>query len=83
LFTNTLLIWLQHTDAYRQGRVDALEPTYVAGFRQWQRLGRSVVKGQSGYMIRSPVTARYASTDPSNPNSWRRLGRGEMPWPGE
>jgi N-terminal domain of anti-restriction factor ArdC len=82
-FTNTLLIYLQHTEAYVQGRLPSPEPTYVAGFRQWQRLGRSVVKGQSGYMIRSPVTARFASTDPSDPASWRRLDRGEQPRPGE
>jgi hypothetical protein len=82
-FTNTLLIYLQHVEAYEQGRVPTPEPTYVAGFRQWQRLGRSVIKGQAGYMIRSPVTARFASADPSNPNSWRRLQRGERPRPGE
>jgi hypothetical protein len=82
-FTNTLLIWLQHAEAYEQGRVPTPEPTYVAGFRQWQQLGRSVLKGQSGYMIRSPVTARFASTDPSNPASWRRLDRGEQPRSGE
>jgi hypothetical protein len=83
LFTNTLLIWLQHAEAYEQGRVRTPEPTYVAGFRQWQQLGRSVLKGQSGYMIRSPVTARFASTDPSDSGSWRRLGRRERPRPGE
>jgi len=82
-FTNTLLIWLQHAEAYEQGRVRTPEPTYVAGFRQWQQLGRSVLKGQSGYMIRTPVTARFASTDPSDSGSWRRRGRRERPRPGE
>ena len=33
-FTNTLLIWLQHAEAYEQGRVPIAEPTYEAGFRQ-------------------------------------------------
>jgi hypothetical protein len=82
-FTNTLLIYLQHKEAYEQGRVPNPEPTYVAGFRQWQRLGCSVIKGQSGYMIRSPVTARFASTDPSDSATWRRLDRGEQPRAGE
>jgi hypothetical protein len=82
-FTNTLLIYRQHAEAYEQGRVPDPEPTYVAGFRQWQCLGRCVVKGQSGYVIRCPVTARFASADPSNRESWRRLGRGEQPHPGE
>jgi hypothetical protein len=58
-------------------------PTYVAGFRQWQQLGRSVLKGQSGDLIRSPVTARFATTHPSDSGSWRRLGRRERPRPGE
>jgi hypothetical protein len=34
LFTNTLLIWLQHAEAYEQGRAPTPEPNYVAGFRQ-------------------------------------------------
>ena len=77
--TNTLFIWLQHAEAYEQGRVRTPEPTYVAGFRQWQQLGRSVLSGQSGYLIRTPVTARFDSTDPSDSGSWRRV----RPWPGE
>ncbi|WP_166355025.1 ArdC-like ssDNA-binding domain-containing protein [Phytoactinopolyspora limicola] len=82
-FANTLLILSQHTDAYEQGRVPEPFPSYVAGFRQWQQLGRSVVKGQSGYMFWSPVTARFASLHPDDPHSWRRLGRYERPDPGE
>lgn len=82
-FTNTLLIYLQHAEAYEQRRVRTPEPTYVAGFRQWQQLGRSVLKAQSGYLIRSPVTAWFATTEPSDPGSWRRLRRRELPRPGE
>jgi hypothetical protein len=81
-FGNTLLIYLQHAEAFERGRVPAPEPTYVAGFRQWQRLGRCVVKGQFGYMIRSRSPNGSPPTDPSNPNSWRRLKRGEQPAPG-
>ncbi|MFV0307088.1 MAG: ArdC-like ssDNA-binding domain-containing protein [Desertimonas sp.] len=82
-FGNTLLIYVQHIDAYEQGRVPEPAPTLVAGFQQWKQLGRSVLKGQSGYMIFAPVTARLATTTPSNPESWRRLDRGEKPRPGE
>ncbi|MGO3235220.1 MAG: ArdC-like ssDNA-binding domain-containing protein [Canibacter sp.] len=82
-FNNTLLIWSQHLDAFESGRVQAAEPSYVAGFRQWQTLGRQVDKGQSGYMIFAPVTARFASSTPGDAASWRRLERGEKPRPGE
>lgn len=82
-FGNTLLIAAQHQDAYERGRVSAPFPTYVAGFRQWQALGRSVARGQAGYMIFAPVTARFASSNPTDRESWRRLDRGEKPRPGE
>lgn len=82
-FGNTLLIFAQHQDAYEHGRVREPFPTHVAGFQQWKVLGRSVAKGQAGYMIYAPVTARFASSSPSNPESWRRLDRGEKPRPGE
>lgn len=80
-FNNTMLIRVQHYAAYEQGRVPDPVPTYVAGFRQWVTLNRAVMKGQSGYAILAPVTARFASTNPSDPTSWRRLGRGEKPTP--
>lgn len=82
-FGNTLLIWAQHIDAFDQGRVSAPEPTYVAGYKQWQTLGRQVEKGQPGYMIFAPVTGRFASSTPQDAASWRRLGRFEKPKPGE
>lgn len=82
-FNNTLLIWSAHQDAYVSGRVPDPFPSYVAGIRQWNSLGRHVAKGQPGYMIYAPVTARFASTNPSDPESWRRLDRGEKPRPGE
>ncbi len=82
-FGNTLLIWAQHLDGFEQGRVQAPEPSYVAGYKQWQTLGRQVEKGQPGYMIFAPVTGRFASTTPQDPASWRRLGRFEKPKPGE
>ena len=41
------------------------------------------MKGQSGYAILAPVTARFASSNPADPDSWRRLARGEKPGFGE
>lgn len=82
-FNNTMLIYRQHLAACVEGRVPDPTPTYVAGFRQWLALGRHVQKGQQGYGILAPVTARMASSDPTSPGSWRRLARGEKPKPGE
>jgi hypothetical protein len=82
-FNNTLLIWAQHLDAFEQGRVEAAEPSYVAGFKQWQTLGRQVAKGHAGYMIFAPIKGRFATPTPADPGSWRRLGRFEKPKPGE
>ncbi len=82
-FNNTMLIYVQHYAAYQQGRVPDPTPTYVAGFKQWLSLNRHVMKGQGGYAILAPVTARFASSTPDNATSWRRLGRGEKPQWGE
>lgn len=82
-FNNIMLISAQHQTAYAEGRVPEPSPTYVAGFKQWLSLGRHVDKGQTGYAILAPVTALFASSVPSDGNSWRRLGRGERPRAGE
>ena len=82
-FNNLLLIAAQHLDAYEKGRVPGPVPSYVAGSKQWQSLGRQVSKGQAGYMIFAPVRGRFATTIPQDPGSWRRLGRFEKPKPGE
>ena len=82
-FGNTLLIFVQHLDAFEKGRVPDPEPTYVAGYKQWQTLGRQVGKGQPGYQILAPVTGRFATSTPQDAESWRRLGRFEKPKPGE
>jgi hypothetical protein len=82
-FNNTLLIYAQHYAAYGEGRVPEPTPTYVAGFHQWLSLGRHVEKGQRGYGILAPVTARFASQNPGDDTSWHRLGRGEKPAAGE
>src|SRR4051812_25899427 len=82
-FNNTMLIYVQHYAAFNEGRVPDPTPTYVAGFHQWHSLGRHVLKGQHGYGILAPVTARFASTTPTDAGSWRRLARGEYPQWGE
>ncbi|WP_411700484.1 ArdC family protein [Conyzicola sp.] len=82
-FNNTILIWSQHAAAFERGFVAAPSPSYVAGFRQWLTLDRRVVAGQKGYMILAPVTARFASSAPSDQGSWRRLDRSERPRAGE
>lgn len=82
-FNNSMLIAVQHYAAFQQGRVPEPMPTYVAGFRQWISLNRAVMKGQTGYAILAPVTARFASSNPADPDSWRRLARGEKPGFGE
>ncbi len=82
-FGNTLLIFVQHLDAFEKGRVPDPEPSYVAGYKQWQTLGRQVAKGQPGYQIMAPVTGRFATSTPQDSESWRRLGRFEKPKPGE
>jgi hypothetical protein len=82
-FNNTLLIWMQHTSAFEEGRVADPTPTYVAGFHQWLTLGRSVDRGQRGYMIIAPVVGRFASRTPQVAGSWRRLAPREAPARGE
>lgn len=82
-FNNTLLISVQHHAAFQEGRVPEPAPSYVAGFKQWLSLNRHVMKGQSGYAILAPVTARFASSTPASAESWRRLGQGETPKSGE
>lgn len=82
-FNNTVLIWVQHQAAFEAGLVPEPFPSYVAGFRQWEQLGRHVEKGQRGYAILAPVSGRFASFTPKDSGSWRRLGRSEKPRAGE
>ncbi|MBT2483112.1 MULTISPECIES: ImmA/IrrE family metallo-endopeptidase [unclassified Microbacterium] len=82
-FSNSVLIWEQHQGAYGAGLVPEPFPSYVAGYRQWQGLGRQVQKGQPGYQILAPVTGRFATATPADADSWRRLGKGEKPRAGE
>lgn len=81
-FSNTLLIWAQHLEAYEQGRVPTPTPTWVAGYKDWKKMGRWAEAG-GGYEIRAPVKVRFATATPKDPASWRRLARGQTPRPGE
>lgn len=82
-FNNTLLIYVQHYAAFEKGcNLDPM-PTYVAGFKQWLSMGRSVVKGQSWLSDSPPPSRLAASATPEVEDSWRRLGRGERPAWGE
>jgi len=79
---NIMLIAAQHAQAFAEQRVPTPEPTFVAGYRTWQALGRQVDKGQRGYAVLAPVRRRERlAVDPDG--SARRLGRGERAAPGE
>ncbi|MFV0432955.1 MAG: ImmA/IrrE family metallo-endopeptidase [Leucobacter sp.] len=80
---NVLLIFAQHEAAFVAGLVPDPYPTYVAGKKQWESLGREVIDGQKPYSILAPFKARFASATPGNPDSWRRLKPRERPSPGE
>lgn len=80
---NAMLIF-QQWEARCQAQEDPAQrpeqPSMIAGYKQFQAMGRQV---QKGYQILSPVTARFASATPSNQDSWRRLAPRERANPGE
>ena len=81
---NSVLIWVGLAEQYAQGMVPTDTPTMVAGIKQWNALGRTVVKRQHGLEIRLPVFGRYAAQFPDAPEeSWRRLGPWEKLAPGD
>lgn len=73
---NQQLIAMAHEDAYRGGRVPDPSPTYVAGFRTWKALGRTVDKGQRGYPILAPAPYRDRAARTSD-GTMRSLDPGE------
>jgi hypothetical protein len=79
---NVMLVWSQHIRAFAEGRVPTPEPTYVAGFRTWQALGRNVEKGQHGYAVLAPVRYKVREAVDAGGNR-RRLGRDDRPREGE
>lgn len=60
-FSNTLLIHIQRPDA-----------TFVRGFKAWNELGRSVMKGEKGIAILAPST--YTKTDEITGEKSTRVG---------
>lgn len=83
---NAMLIY-QQWEARCQAQEDLAQrperPSMIAGYKQFQEMGRQVRKGEKGYQILSPVTAKFASATPQDANSWRRLAPREKPNPGE
>jgi len=79
---NIMLLHVQHAKAFEEGRVDTPSPTFIAGYRAWQALGRQVDKGQKGYAILAPV--RYKRREAVDATGTaRRLAKGETPAPEE
>ncbi len=79
---NTTLIAAQHAQAFADGLVGCPDPGYVAGFATWRALGRTVERGQHGYMILAPCRYdRRVALDADG--SARRLDRGDVAADGE
>ena len=79
---NVLLIAVQHTQAFADGAVSSPDPGYVAGFNTWQALGRSVERGQHGYMVLAPCRYDHRVAVTAD-GSARALGRADVPEDGE
>ncbi|MDK7742896.1 ArdC-like ssDNA-binding domain-containing protein [Helcobacillus massiliensis] len=79
---NAALIYSQYLGRRERGE-SVEEPSLLAGYKQFQEMGRQVRRGEKGYQILAPVTARFASATPDDPSSWRRLNYRERPAAGE
>jgi hypothetical protein len=79
---NVWLIASQHAANFELGLVDTPWPSYVAGFKTWKALGRSVAKGQHGYQILAP-NRRAARVATDAAGHARALGADEAPSAGE
>jgi hypothetical protein len=79
---NSQLIVSQHRARFEKGLVPCPEPSFVAGFKTWEALGRHVEKGQHGYVILAPVRSRVHSAIDADGNR-RDLHRGEELVPAE
>lgn len=80
---NAMLIYSQWHDRVEATGEEIPRPTMLAGYKQFQAMGRQVRRGEKGYEILAPVTARFASSTPDDASSWRRLASREKPGPGE
>lgn len=79
---NSTLIAAQDAQVFAEGLVDALDPGYVAGFSTWRALGRTVERGQHGYMILAPCRYDRRVALDADGNA-RRLDRGDVAADGE
>jgi hypothetical protein len=79
---NSQLIVAQHRARFEAGLVPSPEPSFVAGFKTWEALGRRVEKGQHGYAILAPVRSRVQTAIDTDGNR-RLLHRGDEPAPAE
>ncbi|MDN5685837.1 MAG: serine/arginine repetitive matrix protein 2 [Brachybacterium sp.] len=75
--------WEARCQAQEDPELRPEQPSMLAGYKAFQGMGRQVRKGEKGYQVLSPVTARFASPTPTNADSWRRLGSREKPNAGE
>jgi N-terminal domain of anti-restriction factor ArdC len=75
---NVMLVYAQHAKAFNEGEVSQPFPGYVAGFNTWKVLGRSVVKGQHGYLVLAPLrgVSVVAVSDQNGKSVLRRLEKG-------
>lgn len=80
---NAMLIFDQWQVREQNAPGQVPQPTLLAGYKQFQEMGRQVRRGEKGYEILAPVTARFASATPDRNDSWRRLAPREKPAPGE
>lgn len=79
---NCLLLIVQHTRLFEQGKVATPVPSFVASYRKWQELGRQVERGQTGMAIIAPMRGiRREAVSPDG--ATRPLARGQSPDVGE
>lgn len=79
---NSQLISAQHRARFEEGSVPCPKPSFVAGFKTWEALGRRVERGQRGYAILAPVRSLLRTATDTD-GSRRVLRRGEEPAPAE
>ena len=64
----------------QEARRRGFEPTHVAGFRAWLKLGRVVRKGEPGLAILAPVTVKRRDTDGEETGERRTFFRTVHVW---
>lgn len=55
-------VWAEHYSARNVAILLAAGATEVAGYREWQRLGRQVRRGEHGIKIGAPVVVKDRET---------------------